>query len=185
MIRINLLPWRAQIRQQKMKRFGMLIGAGVLVALFLLLLWHLFVRGELNHQTARNNFLQAEIDKQAAAITDLNRKKRLQSQILTDLKFIFNLREKSYRSVQVMDELAKLTPEAISLTRIIRQGSQLTLIGEASANSEVTVYLRQLSDSPLFDQPNLTQIASREEEDGQARRFEIQVKIQDEDETKR
>lgn len=175
MININLLPWRERIRKKKIRNFIILIGAGVFAAILGVAIFHLHYRARLQTQLARNTFLQTEIDQQAAKITGLNRKKKLQSKINTDLKLIFDMKEKSYQAVEILDEIARLAPEAISLIRINRQGNTLLITGQAKSDSEITVFLRKISDSALFEQPNLTQITAREDEDGQAREFEIQV----------
>ena len=60
-IKINLLPWRADLREQKKKEFlnvlvGVLLIAGLIVGGF-----DRFYNREIDNQTGRNNFLTGEI----------------------------------------------------------------------------------------------------------------------------
>ncbi len=61
MPRINLLPWRAELRQKRKKDFLMALGAAVLVGAFITLTGKLTVLQWIQNQEARNELLKAEI----------------------------------------------------------------------------------------------------------------------------
>ncbi|MGI9259814.1 MAG: PilN domain-containing protein, partial [Gammaproteobacteria bacterium] len=61
MPRINLLPWREELRQKRKKDFLLAIGGAVLVAAFITIVSKLTVQQWTQNQETRNNILKAEI----------------------------------------------------------------------------------------------------------------------------
>lgn len=178
MTEINLLPWREQTRKFKKIKFGMMLGASVVAAIVLVIFGHIYFNGSLSTQQARNDFLQQQMTEVQTNVTALKAQKKVQDQVSVDLNFLTQLREHSYQAVQILQELARLVPNAVSFTKIARLDNVVTVTGEATSNLEITAFMRNLSHSPLFKQPELTQITARENMSGEERFFQIKAQMQ-------
>jgi type IV pilus assembly protein PilN len=61
MARINLLPWREQLREERKKRFLAVLAATLIAALLLVLLADRYLDAAIERQNARNEFVRSEI----------------------------------------------------------------------------------------------------------------------------
>ena len=61
MARINLLPWREELRKKKKQEFLEAIGFSVLITFIILGLAHFYFEGLKTYQEQRNRMLQTEI----------------------------------------------------------------------------------------------------------------------------
>jgi type IV pilus assembly protein PilN len=74
MARINLLPWRDELRQQRQKEFFTSIGLSALLTVCILGFVHMYIDGLITHQESRNKLLKdeiAELDKKIREIKDI------------------------------------------------------------------------------------------------------------------
>ena len=128
----------------------------------------------IHDQEQRNNYLQSELD-QANAGLDVLKRKTKQSIVDTQLRFIFSLRNRSYQAVRMLDELTRIIPDTISLTEISRTGNTITILGRAQSNLQITLFMKNLDRSPVFKQPVLTEINTKENTSGDERSFRLTV----------
>ena len=61
MARINLLPWREQLREERKKEFLTILALVVLFAGALVFLADRYVNGQIENQNARNAFIKSEL----------------------------------------------------------------------------------------------------------------------------
>ena len=61
MARINLLPWREELRKQKQQQFAVVTAGTAVVGGLLVLLTHMQFSGLIEKQNQRNQFLNTEI----------------------------------------------------------------------------------------------------------------------------
>ena len=176
MARINLLPWREELRKKRQKDFVAGIGAGVLVTLLILVVVYMYIEGMKEYQTRRNTMLQNEIailDKRIQEIKEIEDKK---SKLLTKIGVIQKLQESRPEVVHLFDELAKTTPEGIYLTRFAQVGATLTLDGKAESNARVSAYMRAIDSSPWLNTSVLTVIKGEGKNNGQMNDFTMTAK---------
>ncbi len=151
MAKINLLPWREEARKRQQQDFVAGIGAGILVTLLLLLLVYSYIEGLKNYQGQRNQLLKNEIavlDKRITEIREIEEKK---NKLLTKIGVIQQLQESRPEVVHLFDELAKVTPEGVFLTRFSQLGGKLTLDGKAESNARVSAFMRAIDNSPWLN----------------------------------
>ncbi|MFW5442891.1 MAG: PilN domain-containing protein [Methylococcaceae bacterium] len=177
MARINLLPWREELRKQRQLDFMIAIGIGVAVTCFLFVLVYLQIEGMKEYQQRRNSLLQGEIrlvDKKIKEIRDIEAKK---SQLLTKIEVIQQLQESRPQIVHLFDELATSTPEGIYLSNFKQTGNALMFKGKAQSNARVSAYMRAVEASPWLDAPVLQVITGKGRlKDGQLSDFSMQAK---------
>ena len=155
MVKINLLPWREEKRQQQKQDFGTAIGAGVMVTCLIFALVYFHIDGLKNYQTSRNNILNQEItrvNKKIKEIKDIESKK---NKLLTKIEVIQQLQESRPQIVHLFDELAKSTPEGVFLTQFKQSGKTLTFTGKAQSNARVSAYMRGIEKSLWMESPVL------------------------------
>src|SRR5262245_55219612 len=99
MPRINLLPWRVEQRKQRLKNFGIAAAAAVGLGVGTVLYAHATVNRFIDHQEARNKYLEGEIatlDKQIEEIKELEATK-----------------ERLLARMQIIEQLQRSRPEVV------------------------------------------------------------------------
>jgi type IV pilus assembly protein PilN len=175
MTQINLLPWREQARQDKKIQFAITLSAYIVLTLIIVVIFHVYFNGLIRHNNARIAFLQTTLGTKQNEYSILRDKKQKQNLIETELDFLNNLHEKSFRAVNLMNELNKTIPSAITLEKLIREENKIILIGSAQSELQITLFLKNISKSPFFNQPVLTHITETPGKPEIGRMFELQV----------
>jgi type IV pilus assembly protein PilN len=175
---INLLPWREEAQKVKERQFFTLL-AGVAFSAFLLVfivaqLYQLIIDG----QRQRNQFIKNEIqilDLRIGQIRKLNDKKKALEQrmaVVEQLQMSRNV------GTEVLDEIAKIVPAGIYLTRMEKQGNSLFLVGKSESNNHLANMIREIESSKLFTEATLESITSAEQGPKLLSNFRMNVRIQ-------
>lgn len=93
MARINLLPWREELRKERKRQFMVVWCATVLFGIALIFIGDLRINNNISYQKGRNQYLQhqiAQLNEQISEIKDLRTKKE---QLLERMRVIQNLQE--------------------------------------------------------------------------------------------
>lgn len=175
MIRINLLPWREQARQQKKILFGYTVAAFSSLTVVFLLFVHLHYSNKISRQLERNQFLNAETGNENQILSKLNDQLAHGTSIDSDLHFLTSLRNKSYQAVTLLDQLARVVPDTVTLTQISRDNHSVTLFGKAISNYQITLMMKNIVKSASFNQPTLDKINSDDNADKNATFFKLNV----------
>ncbi|MGR8929790.1 MAG: PilN domain-containing protein [Gammaproteobacteria bacterium] len=155
MARINLLPWREELRKRKQQEFGAGIGLGVLVTALILIFVYMYIEGLKEYQDHRNQILRDEIavlDRKIAEIKDIEEKK---NRLLTKIDVIQKLQESRPEIVHLFDELTRVTPEGIYFTKFTQIGTGLRMEGKAESNARVSALMRAIERSSWLHTPVL------------------------------
>lgn len=176
MVKINLLPWREELRKKRQQDFIAGIGAGIVVTCLLLVLVYMYIEGMKEYQGRRNTMLQSEItilDKRIQEIKDIEEKK---NKLLTKIEVIQKLQESRPEVVHLFDEMAKTTPEGTYLTKFAQIGDTLTLEGKAESNARVSAYMRAIDSSPWLNTSVLGVIKGEGKNNGEMNDFTLTAK---------
>ena len=176
MARINLLPWREELRKKRQQDFVASIGAGILGTVLILILVYMYIEGLKEHQTHRNQMIKDEIavlDKKIAEIKEIEEKKY---KLLTKIEVIQKLQESRPEIVHLFDELAKTTPEGIYLTKFVQVDTTLTMDGKADSNARVSAFMRAIDNSAWLNSPTLQVIKGQEKNTGELNVFSLTAK---------
>jgi type IV pilus assembly protein PilN len=160
MAKINLLPWREELRKQKQKDFLNSMALSVLAAIVILGLVHIYIEGLKAYQGQRNQILQSEIallDKKITDIKDIEEKK---SKLLAKIDLIQKLQESRPEIVHLFDEIPKITPDGVFLTKFTQIGSDLIFEGKSQSNARISAFMRAIEASPWLQTPTLNVIQS-------------------------
>jgi len=179
MAKINLLPWREELRKQRQQDFVIAIMIGVLITGCLFLMVYFHIEGLKSYQERRNTLIESEIkivDKKIKKIKDIESKK---DQLLTKIDVIQTLQESRPEIVHLFTELATSTPEGIYLTQFKQAGHTLTLTGKAESNARVSAFMRAIDRSEWLELPVLEVISDKgmdKKTGGRLSDFSMQVK---------
>lgn len=161
MARINLLPWRAERRQQRQREFYSWLAMAALAGVALSLLIWLYYGAQVSGQNGRNEFLRGEIskvDKDIAQIQELDKQK---DRLLARKKVIEELQANRSQMVHLFDSLVRTIPDGVALTNLKQEGDILTLEGRAQSNARVSDYMRNLEGSGWMTNPDLSIIEAK------------------------
>lgn len=158
MARINLLPWREQLREERKKQFLSILVLIVIVAGLLIFLVDRNLNGKIDHQNARNDFLRKEIQLLDGRIKEIEQLQARRTQLLDRMKIIQDLQGNRPIIVRVFDELVRTMPDGVYFTSVNMKGSVVNIKGGAESNSRVSNLMRQMDASDWLTAPNLTAV---------------------------
>lgn len=163
MARINLLPWRQELRRERQRQFMMsLLTTAVLSVMLVYLIGVAFDR-RIDHQEARNGMLRTEIRKLENRIAEIDRLEQTRERLLSRKRIIEELQASRSLTVELLDKLAKSIPVGVTLGSVRQQGMKVALSGWSQSNARVSAYLQSLDASDLFLDPDLGVVRAGED----------------------
>ncbi|HHJ38161.1 MAG: pilus assembly protein PilN [Methylothermaceae bacteria B42] len=177
MARINLLPWREELRKQQQKEFFLSIALATGLTAFTMFLVHMAIADKIEYQEQRNRYLTMQIavlDKKIKEIRDLEKKKET---LISKMEIIQSLQSSRPEIVHLFDSVARTVPEGVYITKLTQSGDNLSVDGFAQSNARVSAYMRNIESSPWLEKPQLqiieTKAKSKHEREG---RFSLKIK---------
>lgn len=155
MPRINLLPWREELRNQRRNQFFVALGGAAAVSGLLLLLSYFVFDGLIGNQRDRNNFLKDEIAKLDEQIEEILRLESSKARLLARMEIIEQLQRSRPGIVHVFDDLVTVMPEGVFLNSIKQTGRRIEMVGVAESNTRVSALMRNIDDSEWLSNPDL------------------------------
>jgi type IV pilus assembly protein PilN len=165
MIRINLIPYRAERRQaQILQHLGWAVGV-LLAVVVLLFLADSYIKGQLSD--LKDEYTQiraqnAELMKKIGKIKNLD---KLRAEVERKLALVDRLQEGRFESLITLNALAEVIPENVWLSSVSDNAGNLSFTGYGESNKAVANFMRALDKSPVFDDIAL-KVISRTREDG-------------------
>lgn len=184
MPRINLLPWREELRQKRKKDFLLAVCGAVMMGGLIAYGTKLTVQGMISSQNGRNNMLRTEIaalDQQIEEILGLEAQKE---RLLARMQIIDQLQRSRPEIVHVFDELVDALPEGVHLMEIRQTDNRLELNGSAQSSTRVSALMRNIDASDWLRDPGLDVVETTEEGPARNANFSIfaqQISVNDED----
>ena len=166
MARINLLPWREELRKEKEKNFYIGLGTAVTLGCALVFGISLQIDAMILAQKSRNNYLDTEIKKVERAITEIQELQKKKTALLERMKVIQKFQSTRSDSVRLLDEIVKVLPEGVHLTSYSQKNKNQEFLGVAQSNARVSAFMRNLDRSEWLKQPKLKFIKAKGKEKG-------------------
>lgn len=161
MPRINLLPWREELRKQKRTEYLAILGVCAAVAAAAWFAVHLYFSELIDYQNQRNDFLKAEIKKLDKKIAEIKALEKERDNLIARMKAIETLQTSRPLIVHLFDELVTTLPEGVYLTEVSQKGSRVSIKGVAQSNARVSNYMRNVEASEWLTDPKLRIIETR------------------------
>ena len=163
MSKINLLPWREELRKEKQQEFFVLVGV---VAVLAVAAWgavHFYHTQLIDYHKSRNMYLEQEIAKLDQKIKEIEELEREKERLLARMRAIEQLQGNRPLIVRFFDELVRTLPEGVSLLSVTQKGNQITINGVAQSNARVSNFMRNLENSEWLKDPSLDVIQAKDE----------------------
>lgn len=155
MPKINLLPWRDEMRAQRRNQFYMAMGGAVGFAAVVTLLGVLLMNAVISAQEERNAFLQDEIKQLDARITEILTLEEKKDRLVARMQIIEELQQSRPEIVHAFEELARTVPEGVHLTSVKQTGTRIEIKGMAESNTRVSAFMRNIDSSEWLEKPEL------------------------------
>lgn len=177
MARINLLPWREELRREQQKKFMMLLLATAVVAVIIVFVAGIFFDQKISNQQFRNDRLQVEIKGLEARIKRIDELEATKARLISRKQVIESLQASRSMTVALMDNLAKSIPVGVTLTSIKQKDTMIALIGTSQSNARVSAYLQELDQNDLFQNPELDFVRSIAKPTNSTEGYEFSIRV--------
>ncbi len=158
MARINLLPWREQLREERKQRFLVAMAAFIGLGAGLLFLAAQYLNAQIETQMARNEFVRKEIAVLDARIKEISELKTKKEQLLERMKIIQDLQGNRPVIGRVFDQLVRTLPDGVYFSEVKMAGKAIIIAGAAESNNRVSNLMRNLDASEWLELPNLSEV---------------------------
>lgn len=189
MARINLLPWRAELRREQRIRFLSILAVAAVLAAVVVGTVHLYYDQKIAYQNRRNDFLQGQITLLDKKIEEIKNLRRERERLVKRIEAIQTLETNRPMEVRLFDALVDTLPDGIFLKTIVQKGTSITVTGTAQSQSRVSTYMRNIEQSKWLTAPKLEVVQTTNTKQGErlsdfTLRFEQVVpKVNADDET--
>ena len=150
MAKINLLPWRDELREQKKKQFiSMCIFVALLALAAVVLAWFYYDH-VLEDQEQANQLIVSTNQNLDTQLKTLDGLQERRNAVIERMKLIQGLQGQRPVTVRLVDELVRVVPTSMYLTKFTRVGNKFTLEGKAESPNTVAELLRGLEASEWY-----------------------------------
>jgi len=163
MAKINLLPWRDELRKQRQQEFFVMLGIAAAIAVGIWGAVHLYHTQLIEYHQARNSFIKIEIDKLDKKIAEIRQLQKEKERLLARMRAIEQLQGNRPLVVRLFDELVDSLPEGVSLLGLTQKGTDITINGVAQSNARVSNFMRNLDASSWLANPQLDIIQAKDQ----------------------
>ena len=164
MAKINLLPWRDELRKELQQQFYATIGAFIVITLCVWGAIHFINTQRIEYQQTRNQFLNEQIANLDKKIEEIKRLEKEKQRLKARIDAIEQLQGNRPLIVRLFDELVTSLPEGVSIVTVKQKGKAITISGVAQSNARVSSFMRKLEDSDWLGDPHLDVIQAKDDE---------------------
>lgn len=164
MAKINLLPWRQELKKQRQQEFIAINAAVALSAAAIIMFFHILLSSQLSDQEERKAYIQSEIATLDGQIKQIDELQTRKDELLARMKVIQDLQGRRPVIVRVFDELARTVPNKVYLISVVRKDDVFTIEGYAESNTQVSSFLRNINNSAWFKNPVLSTVVAADDQ---------------------
>lgn len=158
MIRINLLPHRAEKRKAQQVQFIAFSVISVAIGVLIVGFVHVAIMTQIDNQERRNAYLNKEIVVLDRQIDEIKKLREQTKSLLARKTVVENLQSTRADVVHLMDQMLRILPDGVYLKSLKQTGNKINLVGYAQSNARVSTLMRSIEDSPWLDTPTLVVI---------------------------
>jgi len=158
MIRINLLPHRAEKRKARQIQLIAFSAISLVLGVLVLGLGHTYFSAQISYQERRNQYLKDEtviLDKQ---IEEIKKLREQTESLLARKTVVEELQTTRSDVVHLMDQMLRILPDGVYLKSLKQTGSKINIAGYAQSNARISTLMRAIESSPWLEKPSLVEI---------------------------
>ncbi|MBI2383760.1 MAG: PilN domain-containing protein [Gammaproteobacteria bacterium] len=174
--RINLLDWRAELRNQRKQQFAVLAVGFVVLAALAVFGVVTYCNQAIEFQRGRNAFLTQQIAEMEKKIAEIQELEKLKQSLLARMRVIEELQQSRSATVHFFDEVVNTLPDGVHLTGIRQSGGSVQIDGIAESNGRISSYMKNFEASPWFADPHLIVIRTTEKNNHRQSEFQLRVR---------
>lgn len=158
MVRINLLPWREQLREERKQRFFIILAGVCILAVAVIFLADQYFKAKVTQQNARNAYVLQENTVLDSRIKEISELKTRRQQLVERMKIIQDLQANRPIAARVFDQLVRTLPEGVYFTDLKMQGRSIFIEGAAESNNLISSLMRNQDASDWLAAPSLIEV---------------------------
>lgn len=159
LIKINLLPYREEIKQRKRQQFKILMLSSLLIGIGLSAIAYLAINSAISDQESRNAFLEAEIIKLDNDLGEIKKLQQEKENFLAKKQKVEELQEKRSQAAYIIDSLNVVIPDNTYITSLDAENpTSYKITGRAISDNKIAMFMRSLPSTGIFMQPELLEI---------------------------
>jgi len=162
MTRINLLPWRDTLEQERRYRFFMIAGVLLFLTVLVWLSVHFYMASELGYQEARNKLLQKEIKQAEDQIKEIKNIDEQKQRVIERIDVIQELEDKRPQVVHLFDEIVRQVPDGVYFSSLKQKADKISLEGVAQSDARVSSLMANIEQSQWLTNPKILSIERKE-----------------------
>jgi type IV pilus assembly protein PilN len=156
MARINLLPWREELRAERKRQFIGILGLAAIVGALVSLLVHMSFESKISSQQGRNTYLKNEISQLDKKIREIEKLEKQRDELLNRMQIVQSLQQSRPLVVRLFDELVRQIPTGVYLTKFNRKGLNLALNGKSESTPRISAFMRNIDKSQWLEKPDIS-----------------------------
>ena len=160
MIRINLLPHRAEKRKARQVQFYTFSLITLVLAAMLVGFVHVLINTQIEYQERRNRYLTDQIVLLDKQITEIKHLKTEIAALMERKTVVEKLQSTRSDVVHLLDQMLAILPESVYLKTIKQTGNKINLVDFTQSNARVSTLMRSIDSSQWLESPTLVQISA-------------------------
>lgn len=174
---INLLPWREEAEKAQQREYFTVLTIVAVAAFAFVFLISQFYQMRIDGQMSRNQFLKNEIQLLDVRIGQIRNLKEKKKELQKRTSVVEQLQRSRNVGTQVLDEIAKIVPTGVYLTKLEKQGSSIQIVGKSESNNHLANMIREIERSTLLTEATLESITTNEAKSKLLSDFKMKVRI--------
>lgn len=146
MSRINLLPWREEVKRLRNLKFYTQAGISAFIAILLVTFMHLWLDHRIEVEQSNINFLKEEEKKIVDKVKEIEGLKNDKAVLLERMKVIQSLEIDRLLVPKLLDVIPKTIPEGVYLKTLSRTADQVSIVGNAQTNANISAFMKNLEE---------------------------------------
>ena len=158
MAKINLLPWRQELRERRNREFMTLVVAILFLSLLGAFAAWSYYKNTLENQQLANERIKQENANLDKALKEIETLEQQRDDIIARMKVIQDLQGRRPVPVRIWDDIARIIPAQMYLTSMKREADTITFTGQADNPNVISTFIRSLDGTQWLEKSAVVSI---------------------------
>lgn len=189
MSKINLLPWREELRRTLNNVFFLDLGKTILLTVIIVVILNQYIDYQIRKNTLDADYINSELQKMSPQVFEIKRLEEERKKLMNHIQAIQDLQQDRFSLVKLLDLMPRVLPDGVYLTELTRNnvaetakkttpvGRQSTLVtktttgvdnhiqyhvilqGVSLGNTDVATFLKSLEGISWLSNVKLTEVS--------------------------